>query len=55
MGSEQLNKSVVISLLVPALNILRAMEIGLQEHECVYQSRVSEATRNLCKLIELSK
>lgn len=55
MSQTEEDKREMIHLLFPALNILRAIEIGIQEHECVYKDRVGIATRNLCKLMEKLK
>lgn len=51
--TDELDKAEIIGLLFPAVNVLRSIELNLQEHKCVYQDRVSEATLNLCKLMDL--
>lgn len=55
MPQSKEKEEELVSLLFPALNILRGIEIGLQEHECFYANRIKEATRNLCKLLEKLK
>ena len=55
MPRTELNKESVLNLICPALNILRAIELNVQEHECVYHPKVKTAVDNLLKLVTLSE
>jgi len=55
MPRTELNRENVLNLVCPALNILRAIELNVQEHECVYQPKIKTAVDNLLKLVILSE
>lgn len=45
----------VSELICPALNILRAIELNFQEHECIYNDRCKVAIDNLMKLMVVAR
>lgn len=53
MSQTNETKEPISSLVCPALNILRAIEMNMQEHECVYKPVVGKAINNLLKLMEV--
>lgn len=51
---QELDKTKVLELVCPALNILRAIELELTGCNCIYKSKTRIATDNLLKLILLA-
>jgi len=51
---QELDKTKVLALVCPALNILRAIELELNGCDCVYKPKIRQATDNLLKLILLT-
>ena len=45
----------VSELVCPALNILRAIELNFQEHDCIYTPNCRTAVNNLLKLMHVAR
>lgn len=43
------------SLLLPALNVLRAIQLNEQGHDCMYQYKIDPAIKDLEQLLEMMK
>jgi len=54
-GTAEENHQSPSSLILPALNVLRAIQLNEQKHDCMYQYKIYPAIKDLETLLEMMK
>jgi hypothetical protein len=54
-GTPEESYQTPSSLILPALNVLRAIQLNEQGHDCMYQYKINPAINDLETLLEMMK